>query len=129
MPTDRTTAATAPPATRSAVTNGRSLFVEHVDQRSAVARRFRDLVAAIVSDLGGAENVSEGQRQLARRAAALSVQCELIEADMARGEKIDTEDFVRLVNSLNRTLGSIGLKRRARDVTPPDPLAYIRGEG
>ena len=29
MPTNRTTPATAPPATRSAVTNGRSLFVEH----------------------------------------------------------------------------------------------------
>jgi hypothetical protein len=112
---------------RSAVTNGSRLFLDgDIDGRSPAARRFRDLFHAVIADLGGMGNTSEGERQLARRAAALSVQCELAEATMAKGAAIDTEDYVRLVNGLNRTLGSIGLKRRARDVTPPDPLQYIK---
>ena len=89
-----------------------------MDGRSAIARRFRDLVDAIISDMGGDEVISEGQRQLARRSAALSVQCEQIEAIMANGGPIDLNDYVRLVNALNRVLGSIGLKRRMKDVTP-----------
>jgi hypothetical protein len=37
---------------RSAVTNGRKLFVEG-DGNSAWSRRYRDLIASFVSDLGG----------------------------------------------------------------------------
>src|SRR5271165_5756399 len=68
------------PATRSAVSNGSQLFVDStVDGRSKEARRFRDVLAEIVSDLGGADHLSEGQRQLARRCALMSVECEKME--------------------------------------------------
>ncbi len=67
------------PVVRSRVTNDSTLLAG-VDGRSAIARRYRDLVDAINSDLGGDDAISEGQRQLARRASALSVQCEQIEA-------------------------------------------------
>ena len=117
MPADSPQIAGRSPVARSRVTNDSALLAG-VDGRSAIARRFRDLVDAIISDMGGDEVISEGQRQLARRSAALSVQCEQIEAVMANGGPIDANDYVRLVNALNRVLGSIGLKRRMKDVTP-----------
>ena len=57
---------------RSRIANG-SALLDGIDGRSAKARRFRDVLAEIVSDLGGADRLSEGQRQIARRCAMLSV--------------------------------------------------------
>jgi hypothetical protein len=51
---------------RSKVTNGKRLFVEG-DKRGPWSRRFADILALIVSDLGGSDIISEGQRQLAHR--------------------------------------------------------------
>ena len=61
----------------SSVTNGKRLFVEHRGD-TAWARRFRDVLVEIISDLGGLDVLSEGQKQLARRAATLCITCERI---------------------------------------------------
>jgi hypothetical protein len=63
---------------RSRVTNGKSLFVE-VDGRGPWARRWRDIIAEITNDLGGSDLLSEGQKQLIRRAATIAVSCEKLE--------------------------------------------------
>jgi hypothetical protein len=84
--------------------------------------------AEITSDLGGADAISEGERQLARRAASLAVYSENLEARLANGDEVDSEDWVRVINALNRTFSSIGLGRRPRDATPPDPLKYARSK-
>jgi hypothetical protein len=73
------------PAHRSRVANG-SKLLPLTDGRSATARRFRDLFEDICGDLGGAAHLSEGQRQLVRRAAMLSAESERLEAMAARGE-------------------------------------------
>jgi hypothetical protein len=67
------TATTAPVGRRSAslrskLGNG-SKLLPMTDGRSATARRFRDLIEDISADLGGVAMLSEGQRQLVRRAA------------------------------------------------------------
>src|ERR1700686_4962965 len=73
------------PEARSRVGNGKTLL-PMVDGRSATARRFKDLVEDIAADLGGKDHLSEGQRQLIRRAAMLSAESERMEALAARGE-------------------------------------------
>src|SRR5262245_61497477 len=95
---------TPPPASRhrSAVTNGKRLHVVNPGD-TAWARRFRDVLAEIVSDLGGADRLSEGQRQLARRAATISIACEKIEGDAAAGAAIDLETYGKLTDRLGRT--------------------------
>jgi hypothetical protein len=65
--------------TRSKVTNGRALFDGDVDGRSAWARRLRDLIRLYVADLGGEDNVSAAEHSLARRAATLTLELELLE--------------------------------------------------
>jgi hypothetical protein len=110
------------PTSRSAVTNGRRLHVESPGD-SAWSRRFADVLAEIISDLAGPEGLSEGQRQLARRAATLSITCEKLEGIAARGDAIDLEEYGKLCDRIGRCFQRLGLQRRSRDVTP-DPLEY-----
>lgn len=107
-----------PSQQRSRVANG-SKLLPLTDGRSASARRFKDLIDDISADLGGRDMLSEGQRQLVRRVAMLSAESERQEAQWARGEtEFDIGSYATLVNALRRTLESIGLERRARDVGP-----------
>lgn len=71
--------ATLPPTVRSRVRNGRSLFAEGGDGRTAWSRRFRDLIEAHTADLGG--HPPEAEASLIRRASALEVQLEQLEAE------------------------------------------------
>ncbi len=104
--------------TRAAVSNGSRLHAGEVDGRTESARRFRDVLAEIVSDLGGADLLSEGQRQLARRAAMMSVEAERQEAEAVAGGKLDPDAFGALADRLGRVFNRLGLKRVPRDVTP-----------
>lgn len=104
--------------TRAAVTNGSRLHGTAVDGRTEAARRFRDVLDAILSDLGGSEGLSEGQRQLARRAAMMSVEAERMESEAVAGGKLDPDAFGALADRLGRVFNRLGLKRVARDVTP-----------
>ena len=86
---------------RSAVTNGKRLHVVQPGD-TAWARRFRDVLTEITNDLGGADLLSEGQRQLIRRATTISIMCEKLEGDAAAGEPINLELYGRLTDRLGR---------------------------
>jgi hypothetical protein len=107
-----------PANNRSAIGNRSRLFVDAVDGRSAIARRYRDLVAEHSSDLGGTGVLSEAQRQMIRRAASLACWCEAIESKLADGEDIDIGPYTTATNALRRVLVDLGLERRAKDITP-----------
>ena len=81
-------------STKSAVTNGKRLHVIAPGD-NAWNRGFRDLIGAIISDLGGdPDQLSEGQKQLCRRAAGLALECEKIEA-LACGAPSAVEEAFR----------------------------------
>jgi hypothetical protein len=116
-PSSRPSSGTAR-AGRSAVTNGKRLHVVRPGD-TAWARRFRDVLAEIISDLGGHDGgLSEGQRQLARRCATIAIACERMEGEAAAGNPIDLDVYGTLTDRLGRAFGRLGLRRRARDVTP-----------
>jgi hypothetical protein len=102
---------------RSAVTNGKRLHVVKPGD-TAWSRRFRDVLAEITNDLGGADLLSEGQRQLARRAATISIICEKLEGEAAKGTDIDLEQYGTLTDRLGRCFQRLGLERRQKDVSP-----------
>ena len=89
-----------------------------VDQRLAIARRYRDLVAQIAIDQGGADRCSETRLQLIRRFPAACVLAEELEARLARGEEIDVERHALLCSTLTRLAQRIGIDRRAKNITP-----------
>jgi hypothetical protein len=111
---------------RSGVTNGNSLFLEGVDGRSALAKRYRDILSQLISDLGG-DHPSEAMSLIARRAATLAVWCEQREAEMASNKDINIGEFTTAINSLRRLLTDIGLERRAKDITP-SLSDYVKGK-
>jgi hypothetical protein len=114
---DRDAIAPRSPTNRSAVTNGKRLFVEG-DGRSPWSRRYYDLVAAHVADMGGRENLSEGQLALVKRSSTLQVELEQMEGRLSLGEPVDLDVYQRCSNSLRRLLESLGLHqgRKAREV-------------
>ena len=86
MLSDPSSATVASPSKgRSRVANGSTLWIDGVDGRSAEARRFRDVLAALVREAFH-DDPTEAQRQLSRRAAALIVWTEMLEARLAAGE-------------------------------------------
>jgi hypothetical protein len=105
-----------PPAQRSAVSNGRRLFVEG-DGRSPWSRRYRDLIAGHVSDLGGVSALSEAQLSLVKRASAIECELEQLEGKLSMGHQVDLDSYGRAASHLRRILETLGLERRAIDVT------------
>jgi hypothetical protein len=106
-----------PVACRSRVTNHNALL-PGVDGRSKAARRFRDIVAALVADQGGLDRCSEARLQLIRRFAAAAVMSEQMETRIAAGESIDVGEYSQLSSTMVRCASRIGIDRRARNVTP-----------
>jgi hypothetical protein len=120
------TDAPKPKRPSSAVTSGRKLFVDG-DPNSAWSRRYRDLIAGHISDLGGADLLSDAQISLCRKAATIECQLELWEGAFSRGEEpVHFDVYTRSASHLRRILESLGLKRVPRDVR--DPLEAIAAE-
>ena len=111
----RSLSAVQPSRARSRVTNGKSFFVE-TDGRGPWARRWRDILGQIISDLGGSDILSEGQRQLARRATTIAVACERMEGQAADGHEIDLEVYGTLTDRLGRAFHRLGLRRQPREI-------------
>jgi hypothetical protein len=125
-----------PSRRRSAVTNGTRLHVRPPGD-TAWARRFADLLSQITADISpdGAGSLTEAQRQLARRAALLCIECERLESKSVSGEAIDLDSYGALTDRIGRAFQRLGLKRVARSVTPTladllreDREAQARGE-
>jgi hypothetical protein len=126
MPESCPQVADTSPSSRSRITNHADLL-PGIDGRSATARRFRDLVLSVLEDLGGADMVSEAERQLVRRVTHLSVEAELMEADRVKGQEIDIDKYIAITNAIGRAGQRVGLRRRAKDVTPPTVKQLIEG--
>jgi hypothetical protein len=102
----------SPAKTRDKV---RFITIDHLDGRTGAARRVRELVASIESDLGGGEHLTAGQRQLIQRAGVLGAFIEDSEVRWACGEPIDVGEYLAAINAQRRVLVTLGLERKARD--------------
>jgi hypothetical protein len=119
-PLERSRVAPVKDAKKSRITNG-SALLPGIDGRSPWVRRCKDIIAAIVADLGGPENCSTAEQSIVRRAAVLTTELERMEAGFAVAgeaspEALDT--YARVSANLRRLLEAVGLQRRSRDVGP-----------
>jgi hypothetical protein len=110
------TAPLAPVPVRKRGRKTQLVTISDLDGRTGAAKRVRELVRAIESDLGGSDHLSATQRQLVQRAAVLSAIAEDFEVRWALGQEVDVGTHVTLINSLRRVYETIGLERVARDV-------------
>src|SRR5262249_48982516 len=103
-----------PRVRRSRVTNGTAVHVDG-NGNSAWTRRFVDLCASHVSDLGGPDNgLSEAQLSLVRRCATIECELEAMEGRLSRGEAVDLDVYGRLAGHLRRAFETLGIHRVAK---------------
>jgi hypothetical protein len=123
---DSATVVAMKPRARSRISNGSATFLDGVDGRSILARRYRDILRQLISDIGG--DPSAAQAIIAKRSATIAVWCELAEARMAKGEPLNIVEFTTAANALRRLLADLfpGLERRMRDVSVMAPLNYAK---
>lgn len=93
--------------------------------RTPWARRWRDLVEAHASDLGGLPCLTEAQRSLIRRVATIEIQLEEVEGMLSEGKSADLTAYASAAGHLRRILATLGVERRPRNITP-DLQAYLR---
>ena len=118
MTTRSSTLVQTKPEFSTGITPGK---LPNVDGRTWPARRYRELVANMSSDLGG--EVSTCKAAIVCRAASLMTWCEQQEAEHANSGKLNIQVYTTAVNSLRRLLADLGLERIARDV--PDLKDWI----
>jgi hypothetical protein len=114
----------APRRTRTRRGKVRLITLDALDARTAAAHSVRELIATLSADLGG--DLSAGEQQLVQRAAMIGAIVADCEARWAAGQQVELAEYFMAVNTQRRVLATLGLRRRPRDVTPPDPLQYAR---
>jgi hypothetical protein len=71
--------------------------------------------------MGGQEAVSAAEASIIRRIATLTVELERLELDFASTDEqlpAKLDQYQRCANTLRRLLEAVGLKRRAKNITP-----------
>jgi hypothetical protein len=96
----------------------RLVTLDGLDARTAAAKAARHLIDMLSSDLGGADQLSAGQRQLVHRAALCGAIVADFEARWVAGQPIPLNEYLSAVNVQRRVLATLGLERRAREVGP-----------
>src|SRR5262249_29679916 len=117
--------ATTPPKRRRNTT--RFITFENMDRRCGAYRETKRLIDELEADLGGADQLSTGERQLVQHGAVLGAVLTDMEARWINGEPIDPAAYCTVVNAQRRVFESIGLRRRPRDVTPTLTTLLERG--
>ena len=109
----------------------RPLTVSHVDRRTRASKRARALIEGLAEDMGGMDALSVAERTLLERIALVVVLAESHESEWLQTGKVKVESYTALLNTLRRLLVTIGLRRRAKDVTPSlsQYLRRLREEG
>ena len=115
MPRERPKMTVPSTPNRTRIGTGKDVLAG-IDGRTAPARRFREIVGQLVSNIGG--DPSQAQTAVIQRAATLLVWAESAEAEFARTGELDIGSFTTATNALRRLLADVGLERKTKDVTP-----------
>lgn len=103
----------------------RLLTIDALDSRTAACTAARQLIATLSADLGGEDALSAGERQLVMRAALTGAIAADAETRWLAGQQIELGDYLQAVNVQRRVLATLGLQRRARDVSTPSVEQYV----
>jgi len=98
-----------------------------IDGRTMAALAFRKALDDFVGDLGGDENITRAELEIARRAAGLAVLAAAHEVSILAGKPIDVPTYLNLINTQRHVLLALGLSRRPKDITP-NPIEYLEAK-
>jgi hypothetical protein len=94
--------------------------IETIDMRTRPGKLWKSVEGSVIADLGGRENLSAQELETVKSVCGLVVRLRMADAELLNGDppSLAPSEYATLTNALNRTLASLGLQRRARDVTP-----------
>jgi hypothetical protein len=93
-------------------------YIDKLDGRTAIAADMRLRWQELTDDLGGADRLSYAQRSLVERALWIEHWIASQERVLADGGDADTGRMTQATNSLLGLYRTLGLDRKARDITP-----------
>lgn len=104
-------------------------YLDRLDGRTAIAADMRQRWQQITDDLGGEDSLSYAQRSLVERALWLEHFLAQQERALAegRGDDFDAGRWTQGANALLGLYRTLGIERRAKDVT--DLTSYIAKRG
>lgn len=91
---------------------------QKIDGRTAIARRYRDQLIGLNTQLGGQPSIAEAM--LMRRAATLATLCERDELKILNGEEIDEGNYRANTAHLKAILVNLGTIKKSRDINQQD---------
>src|SRR5215470_2412263 len=91
---------------------------DQLDGRTNAAKAFDRLVRDIEVDLGGPDQLSTIERALVEAFAGAAVTLQHLNTRLALGQEIDLGQYAQVVSAMVRVASRLGLRRRARDLTP-----------
>ncbi len=97
-------------------------FIASTDMRFALPKLLRERLRTLCTDLGGEAALSYQERSLAERLIHLEWQVGEWEARARDGKPIDHARYLHAINALNGLVRSLGMKRRARELSLADVL-------
>lgn len=98
-----------------------------LDGRTRASKLFEAIVGGIHTDLGGSDNLSTVEIELAEAFAGAAVNVRDLNARLLLGQNIDLAEQVSAISALVRVASRLGTGRRAKDVTPT-LNEYLRGD-
>jgi hypothetical protein len=123
MDAESTPVAARSPYARSSMSNDMLKPLPGVDGRSTWGRRRRDLISALIAELG--RPLRERDKALIANAASLICRCEQIHVQIANGADVDDDQLIRLSNVSTRLLTLLGLDKTKLKPVGPTLSEYI----
>ena len=105
----------------------RLLSLDDLDRRTRAFQTAHEMKHAIISDLGGLDQLSTLELIQAENAAVDAAVLRDLQVRWLRGDGIEAATLATVENVFNRTAAALGTKRRTRDVMPDlDEYAALR---
>ena len=96
----------------------RLLSLDDLDRRTRAFQNAKEMRHAIISDLGGTEQLSTLELIQAENAAVDAAVLRDLQVRWLRGEEVEASVLATIENVFNRTAAMLGTKRRTKDVVP-----------
>jgi hypothetical protein len=96
----------------------RLISMSDLDRRTKAAQVALETREAIISDLGGADQLSTLERRAAEHAALAAAVTQDAYARWLQGQEVSLPEISTIQNVFLRIAGALGFNRRAKDVTP-----------
>jgi hypothetical protein len=95
---------------------------QELDRRLNSVQQFDQLVADIKADLAG--DLTAIEARLVEAFAGGAVVLDSLNAKVLLGQEVSLAEFAGIASTMVRVASRLGLQRRAKDVSLPDPLRY-----